>query len=191
MPFGLCNAPATFERLMEIVLAGLNWQICLIYLDDIIVHGRTFDEMLVNLDKVFSRLQKAGLKLKARKCHLFAQEVENLGHIISAKGIKTDPKKTQAVNAWPIPKNTTDLRAFLGLCCYYRKFIFEFSDIAKPLHQLTEKGKRFVWTKECDQAFQTLKQKLVNSPILSFPDFSQPFILDEDASEIEIGGILS
>ncbi|MCG8033578.1 MAG: reverse transcriptase family protein, partial [Candidatus Thiodiazotropha taylori] len=105
MPFGLCNAPASFERLMETVLAGLNWQICLIYLDDIIVTGKTFEDMVNNLDQVFNRLSDANLKLKPRKCRLFAREVEFLGHIISEQGIKTDPKKTEIVTTWPRPKN--------------------------------------------------------------------------------------
>ena len=105
MPFGLCNVPATFERLMGTVLAGLNWQICLIYLDDIIVIGRNFEDMIANLDKVLTKLGEAGLKLKPRKCQLFAREVEFLGHVISSEGIKTDPKKTKAVQEWPKPTN--------------------------------------------------------------------------------------
>ena len=102
MLFGLCNAPATFERLMEAILAGLNWEIRLIYLDDIIIHGRTFEAMLENLDTVFGKLQDAGLKLKARKCQLFQKEVEYLGHVVSSSGIRTDPKKIEAklVGAW-------------------------------------------------------------------------------------------
>ena len=144
MPFGLCNAPATLERLMETVLAGLNWQICLIYLDDIIVHGESFEAMLTNLDSVLSKLHEAGLKLKPRKCQLFQKEVEYLGHIVSASGIKTDPKKIQAVRDWPEPNNVTELRSFIGLCSYYRRFILGFADIAKPLHRLTSKGEPFV-----------------------------------------------
>ena len=158
MPFGLCNAPATFERLMETVLAGLNWKICLIYLDDIIVHGRTFESMLLNLDMVLGKLQEAGLKLKPRKCQLFKKEVEYLGHIVSSAGIRTDPKKIEAVQTWPVPKNVTELRAFVGLCSYYRRFIQGFADIAKPLHSLTNKGTQFVWTLDCQEAFETLKK---------------------------------
>ena len=144
MPFGLCNAPATFKRLMETLLAGLNWQICLIYLDDIIVHGESIEAMLTNLDRVLSKLQEAGLKLKPRKCQLFEKKVEYLGHIVSTSGIKTDPKKIQAVRAWPEPNNVTELRSFIGLCSYYRRFILGFADIAKPLHRLTSKGEPFV-----------------------------------------------
>ncbi|XP_053380038.1 uncharacterized protein K02A2.6-like [Mercenaria mercenaria] len=177
MPFGLCSAPATFERLMKIVLAGLQWQICLIYLDDVTVVGKT--------------LLDAGLKLKPRKCVLFSKRVEFLGHIVSAEGVHTDPKKTETVRNWPIPGCVRDLGSFLGLCSYYRRFIFRFAEIAKPLHKLTEKGSKFEWSLECDKAFEELKQKLVEAPILAHPDFNQSFILDVDASDFAIAGILS
>ncbi len=173
------------------MLAGLNWQICLIYLDDIIVHGRTFDSMVANLENAFSRLQDAGLKLKPRKCQLFCKEVEYLGHIISATGIRTDPKKIDAVKQWPTPRNLTELRSFVGLCSYYRKFIKGFANIAKPLHKLTEKSQTFKWTDECERAFETLKQKLIESPTMAHPDFSKPFVLDTDASDLGIGAVLS
>ena len=191
LPFGLCNAPATFERLVEIVLAGLHWTTCLVYLDDIIVCGKTFDEMVKNLDEVFARLQGAGLKLKARKCQLFSKRVEFLGHVISEDGIRTDPKKTECVRTWPEPTNVKEMRSFLGFCSYYRRFIFRFSEIAKPLHKLTQKDIRFKWTKECQDAFQTLKLKLVNAPVLAHPDFNQGFILDVDACDQSIGAVIS
>ena len=191
LPFGLCNAPATFERLVEIVLAGLHWETCLVYLDDIIVCGRTFEDMVKNLDAVFARLQGAGLKLKARKCQLFSKRVEFLGHIISEDGISTDPKKTECVRNWPAPTNVKEVRSFLGFCSYYRRFIFRFSEIAKPLHKLTQNGVRFKWTKECQNAFQALKNKLVNAPVLAHPDFSQSFILDVDACDQSIGAVIS
>ena len=191
MPFGLCNAPATFERLMETVLAGLNWQICLIYLDDIIVYGKTFHDMVNNLDLVLNKLNEANLKLKPRKCKLFAKEVEFLGHIISEAGIKTDPKKIEVVTAWPKPENVQQVRAFVGFCSYYRRFIEKFSEIAKPLHKLTEKNQPFLWSPECDKAFETLKKSMVESPILAHLDFTKPFVLDTDASDTAIGGVLS
>ena len=191
LPFSLCNAPATFERLIEIVLAGLHWETCLVYLDDIIVCGKTFEEMVKNLDEVFSRLQQAGLKLKARKCHLFAQRVEFLGHIVSEEGVSTDPKKTECIRNWPIPSTVKEVRSFLGFCSYYRRFIFRFAEIAKPLHKLTEKSERFKWTEECLEAFQNLKNKLINAPILAHPDFSQSFILDVDACDQSIEGVIS
>ncbi|GBO44664.1 Retrovirus-related Pol polyprotein from transposon 297, partial [Araneus ventricosus] len=122
MPFGLCNAPATFERLMETVLRGLTSEACLVYLDDIIIVGRTFQEHHNNIRKVFQRLQKANLKLSPKKCRFFRKEVSYLGHIISADGVKTDPEKTKAVVDWPRPETVHDLRSFLGLCTYYRRF---------------------------------------------------------------------
>ena len=191
MPFGLCNAPATFERLMESVLAGLQWQICLIYLDDVIVYGKTFDEMLKNLEKVFEKLLEAGLKLKARKCNLFARQVKYLGHIISERGIETDPEKVEAVKCWPQPMSKTHVRSFLGLCSYYRKFIANFASIAEPLHKLTEKSVSFKWTERCQTAFDLLKDRLTTAPILTHPDFTKPFILDTDASQYAIGATLS
>ena len=186
LPFGLCNAPATFERLMETVLAGLQWDICLIYIDDIIMYGKTFKESLKNIETVFERLRIAGLKLKAPKCKLFSKSVSFLGHIISDSGIETDPEKISAVKEWPISVNVTEVRSFLGLCSYYRRFIPKFADIAKPLHRLTEKGQKFVWNSECEQAFGTLKKYLTEAPILAYPDFSKPFILDTDASDTSI-----
>ena len=191
MPFGLCNAPATFERLMETVLAGLQWEICLIYLDDVIVTGATFQEMIKNLSQVFERFQQAGLKLKPKKCRLFAREVEFLGHIVTPDGVHTDPKKTEAIQTWPQPRCVKDVRSFLGLCSYYRRFIFQFAEIAKPLHKLTEKGQQFQWTGDCTKSFEVLKQKLSEAPLLAHPDFSQPFILDTDASHTAIAAVLS
>ena len=191
MPFGLCNAPATFERLMETVLAGLQWDICLIYLDDIIVYGRDFDEVIKNLSAVFERLLSAGLKLKPRKCKLFAREVEYLGHIVSEKGISTDPNKIEAVKTWSEPTNVTELRSYVGFCSYYRRYIENFAEIAKPLHKLTQKGKAFVWSDDCQQAFDKLKNKLITAPVLAHPDFTQSFILDTDASAQSIGAVLS
>ena len=163
----------------------------MVYLDDIIVCGKTFEDMVKNLDEVLDRLQEAGLKLKARKCQLFAKRVDFLGHVISEDGISTDPKKTECVQNWPVPTIVKEVRSFLGFCSYYRRFIFRFSEIAKPLHKLTQKGVRFKWTKECQNAFQTLKTKLVNAPVLAHPDFNYGFILDVDACDQSIGAVIS
>lgn len=138
MLFGLCNAGATFERLMETVLAGLNWEICLIYLGDIMVISITFEEMVENLSKVFGRLAGAGLKLKAKKCSLFCRSVEYLGHAISDKGINSDSKKVEVIITMKAQANVSELRSFWGICGYYRKFVKNFAGIAKPLHKLTE-----------------------------------------------------
>ncbi|GBN24594.1 Retrovirus-related Pol polyprotein from transposon 297, partial [Araneus ventricosus] len=191
MPFGLCNAPATFERLMETVLRGLSSEACLVYLDDIIIVGRTFEEHLSNLRKVFQRLQNANLKLSPKKCRFFQKEVTYLGHVISAEGVKTDPGKIKAVVYWPCPETIHDLRSFLGLCTYYRRFVKNFSAIARPLHKLTETKSNFNWTEECEKSFNSLKQALTSSPILTYPRTDKDFILDTDASNEGIGAVLS
>jgi hypothetical protein len=160
MPFGLCNAPATFERLMEFVLRGLTWKPCLVYLDDVMVVGSTFDEHLKNLEEIFGRLRSAHLQLNVKKCNLFQQEVKFLGHVVSPAGIQTDPDKLEAVREWPRPKDKHELRSFLGLCTYYRRFVKGFADIAKPLHKLTEDKTPFIWDKESESAFRKKPQDL-------------------------------
>ena len=191
MPFGLCNAPATFERLMDSVLAGLHWQSALVYLDDIIVFGRSFEEKMTRLREVFLRLRQSQLKLNPKKCALFRTEVPFLGHIVSADGVKTDPEKTKAVEAWPVPQNVRELRSFLGFCSYYRKFVRNYATIAEPLHALLKGGQRFKWSAQCQEAFVSLKTALAHSPVLQYPDPQQPFVLDADASDHGIGAVLS
>ncbi|GBL98225.1 Retrovirus-related Pol polyprotein from transposon 297 [Araneus ventricosus] len=159
MPFGICNAAATFERLMETVLRGLSSEACLVYLYDIIIVGRTFEEHLNNLRKVFQRLQKANLKLSPKKCRFFQKEVTYLGHVISAEGVKTDPGKIKAVVDWPRPEMVHNLRSFLGLCTYYRRFVKKFSTISRPLHKLTEAKSNFNWTEECEKSFNSLNNE--------------------------------
>ena len=141
MPFGLCNAPATFQRLMELVLRGLHWTTCLIYLDDIIIFSKSADEHLHHLQDVFERLRQAKIKIKPKKCQLFQQSVKYLGYVVSAQGIHTDPEKIAVVQNWPQPNNVKQLRQFLGFASYYRKFIHQFAQIATPLYQLIEKSK--------------------------------------------------
>lgn len=191
MAFGLCNAPATFERLMERVLHGLSYDICLVYLDDIIVHSKTFDEQIENLKLVFERLKDANLKLSPNKCELCQTEVLFLGHKISENGISTDPNKIKAVKDWPTPKSTKEVRSFLGLTSYYRKFILHYADKARPLHKLTEKSVRFQWNDECQESFEILKDALITAPILSYPTEDGTFILDTDASLVSLGAVLS
>ncbi|GBN10046.1 Transposon Ty3-I Gag-Pol polyprotein [Araneus ventricosus] len=191
MNFGLGNAPATFERLMETVLRGLTSDSCLVYLDDIILVGRTFQEHLNNIRKVFQRLQKANLKISPKKCRFFRKEVSYLGHIISADGVKTDIEKTKTVVDWPRPESVYDLRSFLGLFTYYRRFVRNFSAIARPLHKLTEARSNYNWTEECEKSFNSLKQAMITSPVLSYPRTDKEFILDTDASSEGIGAVLS
>ena len=191
LPFGLCNAPSSFERLMERVLIGLHWKICLVYLDDIIVYSGSFEEHVERLQKVFDCLKNAGLKLKPQKCSLFREEVLYLGFIVSSSGIKSDPEKLQKVREWPVPKNVSEVRSFLGLCSYYRKFVRGFSEIAVPLTSLTKKQVKFVWDESCQNAFEKLKTALQENVVLNYPDFSKPFILDCDASDFSSGAVLS
>jgi len=191
MPFGLCNAPATFERLMEKILNQLLFKICLVYLDDVIIYSDNFEEMLSRLERVFARLRSANLKLNPKKCSFFKKEIKYLGHVVSKEGIKTDPEKISAVRDWPIPRTKKQVRSFLGFCSYYRKFVKGFSLIAKPLFSLTENSAKFVWTEKCGEAFKVLKERLITSPILSYPNSQGRFILDTDASNHGIGAVLS
>ena len=191
MPFGLCNAPATFQRLMDLVLAGLQWTSCLVYLDDVIIVGKTFEEHLLHLREVLIRLREAGLKLQPSKCSFCQKKVAFLGHIVSDKGVATDPAKTAQVAKWPTPSSQKEVQQFLGLASYYRRFVKDFATIAKPLHRLTEKTMDFKWTSECQSAFEELRRNLTAAPILAFPDFEKPFILDTDASDFGVGAVLS
>ncbi|KAL5509722.1 hypothetical protein EMCRGX_G005140 [Ephydatia muelleri] len=191
MPFGLCNAPATFQRLMERVLAGLHWMTCLVYLDDIIIFSRSVETHVKQLKEVLECLKIAGLKIRPKKCHLLQTSVQYLGHVISAEGIRTDPQKVACVSNWPVPRTSKELQSFLGLASYYRRFVKDFAHIASPLHALTEKGREWVWSKECNDAFFDLKKRLVSSPILTLPDFSLPFVLDTDASGDGLGAVLA
>ncbi|GFV77070.1 retrovirus-related Pol polyprotein from transposon 412 [Trichonephila clavipes] len=153
--------------------------------------GRTFEEHLQNIRKVLSKLSDANLKLNPSKCKFFQKEVNYLGHIISAEGVRTDPEKVSAVKNWKRPENLRELRSFLGLCTYYRKFVKGFSNIARPLNKLTESKQKFQWTKECEDSFLQLKEALTSSPILIYPQPDKPFILDTDASNESVGAVLS
>ena len=191
MPFGLVNAPMTFQRVMEAVLHGLHWSTCLIYLDDCIILGKTFQDHLHNLREVLQRFREANLKLKPSKCQFFRKEVTYLGHVISTTGVRPDPVNTKKVSSWPQPKTPTQVRAFLGLASYYRRFMPSFAQVASPLTDLTHKGKKFIWTDDCEEAFDQLKSSLTSPPILAYPDFNNKFSLATDASQDAIGAVLS
>lgn len=191
MPFGMANSPASFERLMDVVLNGLQWERCLVYLDDVIVFGKSFEDTLENLSTVFERFKMANLKLKPKKCFLFQEEVSYLGHLVTKDGVKCDPAKLEAIENWPVPESVPDVRSFLGIASYYRKFIDNFSTISFPLTQLTRKNQKFVWSDQCKTAFHTLKTSLISAPILAYPTRNDPFILDTDASLYGIGAVLS
>ena len=191
MPFGLCNAPSTFERLMERVLQGLQWKSYLIYLDDIVIFDRDENELLSRMDDLFKRLHTAVLKIKPRKCRLFQRETEYLGHIISSKGIKPNTDKMAAVRDLPTPTCVIELRSFLNTARYYGRFIAGFASMASSLHDMTGKDSLFIWTKECQTAFDQLKVALYSAPVLAFPVSNATFILDTDSSDKGIGAVLS
>ena len=190
LPFGLTAAPATFQRMMEKVLHGLHWKSLLLYLDDVIVMGSDFQSHFNNLEQVLSRLRSAGLKLKPSKCHLFQTEVAYLGHVVSQNGVATDPDKVSAVAEWPAPKNLSELQSFLGTVGYYRQYVEDFAHKARPLTKLTSKNVKYVWTTECQEAFEVLRQSLLSSPVLAYPDPNLEYILDTDASLDGVGAVL-
>ena len=187
MPFGLCNAPATFERLMDWVLQGLRWSRCLVYLDDIISFGSTFHGEITNLSVIFERLRSYGLQLKSTKCHLFRSSVPFLGHIVGHHGLECDPAKD--VKSWSC--GLKSVRQFLGFVGYYRRFIPSFADVATPLVTLTGKDVPFVWDSSCSTAFAALRAALIDAPILAFPTETGLYNLDTDASNFGLGGVLS
>ena len=191
MPFGLCNGPATFQRLMETVLVGLSRNCCMVYLDDVLVVGRSFVEHLDNLRKVFERFRDANLKLKPEKCCLAGSEVVYLGYVVSKKGVSADSNKIKAVQSFPQPHDLSSLRSFLGFASYYRRFVPCFSKIADPLYALTRKNTEFSWGQAQTKAFQQLKQSLTQAPVLAFPNFGNEFMLETDASGVGLGAILT
>ena len=191
MPMGLKSAGTTFQRLMEIALGGLQWVTCLIYLDDVIVFGKDFDEHLCRLAEVLLRFREAGLKLKPAKCNFFRKEVKFLGHLVSAEGVRPDPSNVEKIVNWPIPKNVTGVHALLGMGNYYQRFIRDYSKKMKPLTELTKDNVPFEWTVECDRAMEILKEALTSPEIMALPINEGGYILDTDASLDTIGPVLS
>ena len=191
VPFGLCNAPATFSRLMDRVLSGLHWETCLFYLDDIIVFSSTWEEHLARLRQVFERLKHANFKLGAEKCTFAMKKVSYLGHRVTEEGLLPDSSLLAAIREIPPPKTATEIRSFLGLAGYYRRYVKNFAAIAGPLHALTRKDAVFHWSAECQTAFDKLKTLLTTSPITAFLDFSQAFRVYTDASTAGLGTILA
>ena len=191
MPMGLTNSPAVFQRLMEVTLRGLQWHTCLIYLDNVLIFGSDFEEHMIRLEDVLSRIRDAGLKLKPEKCQLLQSSVNFLGHTISAEGILPNPENLAKVKQWPVPTTPTQVRQILGLGSYYRRFIMGYSDLVRPLTLLTHKNKPFIWSTECQESFDALKQKLIGSDIMAYPRDHGLYVLDTDASDTQISGILS
>ena len=191
MPFGLCNGPSTFQRLMDMVLRKLSWSCCIAYFDDIIVYSKTFEQHLIDLEAVLARLRQANLKVKPSKCSFACDSIVFLGFLITRVGIRPDPSKIEKIANIVPPTTVTDVKSFLGLASYYRKFIPKLSEIALPLFKLTRKNVEFVWCKLCDRAFEEIKVLLASSPVLALPDFSKPFRIHCDASGHSLGSVIS
>ena len=192
MSFGVCNGPASFSRLVAVVLSGVPFDVANAYLDDILVAGRDFEEHAQNLQLVLTRLRTHGLKLNADKCTLFQGEVEYLGHVVGRDGIKPLDKNVRAILDFPQPQTVKQLRSFNGMCNYYKKFMPHSEDLMRPLYRATS-GKKLTWSDECNIAFQRAKDALTSAPVLAYPDFSEhaKFIVTCDASAYGAGATLS
>jgi hypothetical protein len=187
LPFGLCNSPAAFSRVIQLVLQELTWKECLAYLDDVVVLGRNFEDQIDNLRRVFLRFQKYNLKLKPNKCQLMQTEVKFLGKIISRNGMFVNPDSIDAVKKWPRPKNKKEVESFIGFTNYQLDHIKKFSELAEPLHRLTGTKNEFKWSEDQESAFQSLKEALVHAVVLNYPTTYDVFVLDTDASQNTIG----
>jgi hypothetical protein len=189
LPFGLKNAPSDFARSMQLVFGNLLF--VEVYLDDITVHSKTLEEHCEHLTIVANKIKEVDLRINPDKCTWLAKSVKLLGHIISENGVSMDPEKVEAIQSIKPPKNVKQVQQFLGICNYYRKFVKDFSSIAAPMYNLLKKDVKFIWTQECEEAFQLLKSFLMSQPIIRQPVYTQPFILYTDASALAIGANLS
>jgi len=191
LPFGLSNSPAAFQRAMDEILGPLKWRGVLVYIDDILVYSSDLPTHLALLEEVMSRLHRHDFKLKMTKCFFYKKSIKYLGHIVSAQGISASPDLTRAMVEYPPPSRLKELRAFLGLTSYYRKFVPHYAQVTAPLRALLKKETAFKWSPICQSAFEALKAKLLQPPILRHPDYSRPFIIQTDASDEGISGVLS
>ncbi len=188
MPFGLCNAGATFQRAMELMLRDIDCAMA--YIDDIMTSSANFETHMNDLRKVFNAIRKHKLKIKGRKCVFGARETKFLGFLVSKDGIRVCPSRSDCIRNYPQPQSAKNIKEFLGLASYYRKFIQGFAHIAAPLTRLTQKGTPFVWSVDCETSFRKLIERLLNPPVLRFPDFNVRFKLSTDASNAGLGAVL-
>ena len=190
MPFGLCNAPATFQRCMMSIFSDMVEDIIEVFMDDFSVIGSSFEACLSNLERVLKRCEETNLALNWEKCHFMVQEGIVLGHKISAQGIEVDQAKIEVIQGLPPPNSVRGVRSFLGHAGFYRRFIKDFSKIAKPMCELLAKDTPFLFNEECLKAFAKLKEELVSAPIVATPDWALPFELMCDASDFPVGAVL-
>ena len=191
MPFGLCNAPSTFQRAMDTVLAGLKWHTCLVYIDDNLVFSPTFEDHLKDLQAVLQRFREHNLKLKPTKCAIAQQSLRYLGYVVTPAGIRVDPEKVRAVREILPPATKSELRSFLGLTSYYRRFVKAYAERSEPLSKLLRDATPYVWSDEQQKAFEALKLALTEAPLLTHPDWDKDFVLQTDASNLAIAAVLS
>lgn len=191
MPFGLSNSPATWQRLVDRLLGEELEPNAFVYLDDIIVISDNFEKHMEILEKIFSRIVSAGLTLAREKCKFCLPELKYLGYVVNSKGLLVDPDKVKAILDIPSPKNVTEVRRVIGISSWYRRFLPAFSTIIAPMTELLHKNKKWNWSDDCEKSFQFIKDALVSAPILSCPDFSQPFVVQTDASAYGVGAVLS
>lgn len=190
VPFGLTNAPATFNRMMDRIFRKYK-DFTGTFFDDILVFSKTEDEHYEHLKKVFDELRQHQLYANPVKSEFFLEEIHYLGHIVSSEGIRMDPAKVKAIIEWPDLQGIHEVRSFLGLCSYYRRFIYHFAHIAGPLHDLTKKSSKFQWTPKEKQSFEALKKAISTGPVLIVPDLSRPFHVSADASGDCVGAVLN
>ena len=189
-PFGLSQAPAYFQLLIDKVLMGCS-SFAMGYLDDIIIFSKTEEEHLQHLEEIFVRLRKFGLKMKREKCSFFKKHIQYFGHLVSEDGFEPLPEKLESIRKMPAPRTAKEVKQFLGLIGYYRKFVPRFADISRPLTKLTHHNVVFEWTDQCSKAFNHLRELLMKYPILRYPDPKQGYILYTDASGIGWSGVLT
>ena len=196
IPFGLTNASATFQQLMQSCLGNLHLCYCIIYLDDVIAFSKTLEEHVFRLRVVFEKLKQEELKLKTSKCEFFSQELIYLGHVVSKDGIQTHCKKVEAILKWPTPTKVMEVRSFLGFTNYYQWLIKKYAQVAKPLYKLvlgenaSRKHNLIKWDLECQTAFDQLKELCTTTSILIYADFTKPFKLHTNASVLGLGAVL-
>lgn len=191
MPFGLVNAPSTFQQLMNQVFKPYLIKFVLVFFDDTLIYSKGEKEHVGHLDSVFQLLKQHTLVAKISKCKFAIKEVEYLGHIISKKGVSIDPIKIKAIQEWPKPATVKQLRGFLGLSRYYIRFIKSYASLSQPLKALLKKNVKFRWSDELQMSFYALKKELLSTPVLALPNFNQEFIVEIDASHSGIGVVLS
>lgn len=189
-PQGVKSMPSTFTKLTDLIFQGLKWRIVNVFADDILIFSRTFDDHLHHIELILDRIISAGLKLKLEKCVWAQFEVEYLGHLINREGIKPSPGKVDTILSWPTPTSPKKVHSFVSLCSYYRRFVHHFSSITAPLAELSHTKGKFKWTPECEEVFKLMKTLLTTAPILVYPDFSKPFYISTDASNVGLGAIL-